>query len=104
MDSDPVFLHAPEPAHLPFGELVDGVGQERPHLLIREDSQHMLCHEFVLKTVVHKVFRPYPAVQQIFNLFYKAIPQPGVQAGVDSGVPFLPAHKSSYVIWLFWKI
>ena len=48
VDSDPVFLHAPEPGHLPFGELVDGVGQQQAHLLVAEDAEHMLSDELIL--------------------------------------------------------
>ena len=60
MDGVPFVLHTPEPGHLPFGELVDGVPQKSFHFLQRKDSEDVLRYEFVLKAVVHKVFRVYP--------------------------------------------
>ena len=52
-----VTFHATEPGHLAFRELVDGVGEQHPHLFITEDAQDVLSDEFIFKAVINKVFR-----------------------------------------------
>ena len=44
---DIILLHPPEPGHLPFGELMDGVGQKSAHFLESQDAKDVLGDELV---------------------------------------------------------
>lgn len=55
MYPDALALHPSEPGHLAFRELVDGIAQERFHLLEAEYSQNILCNELVLKSIVSQI-------------------------------------------------
>ena len=52
MDADALALHAAEPSHLPFGELVNRISQKSFHLIQRQHTQNVLRNELVLKPVV----------------------------------------------------
>ena len=98
MDMNTIFLHTSEPGHLPFGELVDGVGQKSVHFFESQDAKNVLCDEFILKSVIDKVFGPYPVVQKTFDLLDHPSGQPFVKPSVNSCDPLFTADQCPDVI------
>ena len=73
MDLYAIFLHSAEPGHLALGELMDGITQQKAHLIVGQDAQHVLGHELIFQTVIHQVFGTYSAVQKALDLFNQSV-------------------------------
>ena len=73
MDAGTAALHAPEPGHLAFGELVDGDGESLTHLPVVELAQKIECDELVLKPVGNESFCRHSAVQQTLYLLHHSL-------------------------------
>ena len=89
MYPDALALHPSEPGHLAFRELMDGIAQERLHLLEAEYSQNILRNELVLKPIVSQILCGNAALKQSPYLIRHAFLDPCVQPRIDSPVPLL---------------
>ena len=122
MDADAFAFHAAEPGHLPFGKLVDCGCQLASHLIVCEFAYQVLCHEFVLQSVVDQILcadrfgvrgvlvlingmgivqSRMRAIQQAADFIYHSFFKTGIQAGVDFGVANIARNQSANVICLF---
>ena len=97
MDADALALHAAEPCHLAFCELVDGGGELGAHLVEGELSGQVEGDELVLKSIVDQVFRR-DAFEQAADLFGHTFLKTGVKPPVYAGVAFLAGDQCADVI------
>ena len=97
VDEVAVALHAAKPGHLALGELVDGVGEEGAHLVVAEDAEDVLRHEFVFQTVIDQVFGGDAGGEQAADLVDETFGQARVEARVDPRVACLAVHERADV-------
>ena len=97
MDSNSPAFHSSEPCHLTLCKLMDGIGKKSTHLVVAENTKHVLGYELIFKTVIHKVFGLDTFSQEPFYLLDKAFFKPCIQTGVDSSDPLFPANERTYI-------
>ena len=98
MDYRAAAFHPAEPRHLPLRELVDGVGQQRPHLVERQNPEDILSHELILQSVIHEIGWSYSVVYQPLDFFDHAFGEPFVQPAVNPGYTLFAGNVSPYEI------
>ena len=90
MNPDAFAFHAAEPSHLPFGELMNGYGEEPAHFVVLKDSCQIQGHELVLQTVINQVLCRNAPVEKFPDFVYKAFLQTYVKSLVNTGIALFP--------------